>query len=41
MSDRDTAEVYHGPGGIGRWVWWYVVAMLIAMGLFAAFLAFQ
>ena len=41
MSDRDSPVAYRGPGGIGRWVWWYVLAMLVAMALFAVYVAFQ
>ena len=40
MSDGKS-PAYHGPGGIGRWVWWYVLAMLIATAVFGLFVALQ
>lgn len=38
---EETNRIYRGPGGIGRWVWWYVIVMLIAMVIFAVMLMLQ
>jgi hypothetical protein len=40
MSEQKSPAAYRGPGGIGRWVWWYVIVMLLGMAAFAAFTAF-
>jgi hypothetical protein len=37
MADGNPTGTTRGPGGIGRWVWWYVIAMLVAMAAFAIF----
>jgi hypothetical protein len=41
MADGNRPATTRGPGGIGRWVWWYVIAMLVATAAFAVFTAFN